>query len=88
MTTLADFSCEFIKLIKYPESVTPFPMDVLPQSILLHIFGYLHYKFVRKTLSLACKKWMEIAYDKTFIRNVKEEEFREINTRETLTETV
>lgn len=58
-------------------------MDVLPQCILLYIFSYLPFRFVR-TVSLVCKRWLQIAYDKTLIKNAKQDEFQEVNVTETV----
>lgn len=63
-------------------------MDILPQSIMLLVFSYLPYKFVRRTASLVCKGWRQIAYDKSLIKYAKEEDFLEINARHSSKETV
>ena len=63
-------------------------MDVLPQSIMLLIFSYLPYKFVRTTASLVCKAWCQIAYDRTLMKYAEDEEFLEINARDSSKETM
>ena len=63
-------------------------MDFLPQSIMLQVFSYLPYKFVQTTTSLVCKAWRQIAHDKSLIRYAGEEEFLEMNARDSSEETV
>ena len=63
-------------------------MEVLPQNIVLLIFSYLPYKFVRTTASLVCKAWRQIAYDKSLIKYARDEEFLETSARGSSTETL
>ena len=63
-------------------------MDILPQSIILQIFSYLPYKFVRTAASLVCTAWRQIAYDKSLIKYARDEEFLEINARDSSKQTV
>lgn len=63
-------------------------MDTLPQSIILHVFSYLPYKFVRRTASLVCKAWLQISYDKTLIKYARYHEFSVVKAQNTSKETV
>lgn len=63
-------------------------MEFLPQSIIIQVFSYLPYKFIRATASLVCKAWCQAAYDRSLIRYAKEEEFLEITVRNSPKETV
>ena len=63
-------------------------MDSLPQSIILNIFSYLPYKFVRKTASLVCKEWLQISQDKSLIKYARDTEFSEVKAQNSSKETV
>ena len=63
-------------------------MDSLPQSIILNIFSYLPYKFVRETASLVCKVWLQISQDKSLIKYARDTEFSEVKAQNSSKETV
>ena len=63
-------------------------MGSLPQSIILNIFSYLPYKFVRKTASLVCKVWLQISQDKSLIKYARDTEFSEVKAQNSSKETV
>ena len=63
-------------------------MERLPQSIILFIFSYLPYKYVRKTVSLVCKTWFHLACDRSLVRYAREEDFLEVKARDKSSETV
>ena len=63
-------------------------MDSLPQSIILNIFSYLPYKFVRKTASLVCKVWLQMSQDKSPIKYARDTEFSKLKAQNSSKETV
>ena len=57
-------------------------MEILPHSIILEIFSYLPFKFIRSTISLVCKTWCQLVRDKTLVKKATREELSEIKAKQ------
>ena len=57
----------------------------LPQDVILHIFAFISYTFLRRSVCRVCKTWHRISDDPAILKKAPSQVFESIRLFETLT---